>query len=193
MGQSNASTTKEAVGSDSNKNQVTYVRWNERDEKLLVETRTKMESELKSNKLHAPLWNRVAQKMASYNVYITSRQAQDKWKNLLKQFNEVVDLNNKTDNGREECKFYRTFSSLYGAKPSIAPKYTMDTDRDETDKDNDDAENRPSTSVIEGPNASAKKGNTMESCPSINVGKSSTSENNPRKRKLGSKIEVYVQ
>lgn len=52
----------------------------------------------------------------------------------------------------------------------------MDTDRDETDKGNDDPENRPSTS--------AKKGNTVKSCPSISVGKSSTSENNPRKRKL---------
>ena len=102
----------------------------------------------------------------------------------LKTFNEIVDLNNKTGNVREECKFYRTFSSLYGAESSTAPKYKMDTDRDETDKGNDDVDNRPSTSVIKGPNASAKKGNTVESCPSISVGKSSTSENNPRKRKL---------
>lgn len=70
--------------SDSNNNQLTYVRWSERDEQLLVETRAEMESKFKSNKAHAPLWNKVAKKMASRNVYITSRQVQDKWKNLKK-------------------------------------------------------------------------------------------------------------
>lgn len=105
VGQTNLSTsTSQGSLSDPNNNQVTYIRLNERNEKLLVETRAEMESEFVSNKAHAPLWNKIVQKMASHNVHITPRQTIDKWNNLKKKFNETVDLNNKTGNGREECK-----------------------------------------------------------------------------------------
>ncbi|XP_048732563.2 uncharacterized protein LOC125649244 [Ostrea edulis] len=67
----------------------------DKEEKLLVDTRLSMEEEFCSSKSHTTLWQKVKNSLSENNVHVTSKQAQDKWKNLKKKYKEVEDNNNR--------------------------------------------------------------------------------------------------
>jgi hypothetical protein len=103
--------------------------WTEKEEKMLVETRSSLEEEFSSTKSHNTLWQKVKGILAENNIYVTIKQAQDKWKNLKKKYKEVEDNNNRSGRSKQTCKYQDTFNNLYGTRPSTRPLCVIDTDK----------------------------------------------------------------
>lgn len=121
--------------------------WTESEEKLLVEKRASMEAQFNNNKAHSVLWGRIVNDMEQFNIRISVKQAIDKWKNLKKRYNEVVDMNRKTGNGKSTCRHYDTFNELFGNKASTKPHFTLDTDKP-SDWEIESKANKPQNKVI---------------------------------------------
>ena len=102
--------------------------WRESEEKLLVQTRASMENQFNLNKSHTVLWGRIVEELRVKEVNVSIQQAKDKWKNLKKRYNEVIDLNRKTGNEKSTCRHYEVLNELYGDKANTKAHFTIDTD-----------------------------------------------------------------
>ena len=66
-------------------------------------------------------------KLEDNQIRVTLSQIHNEWKNLKKRYKEVVDLNAKTGNERNQWKHLDHFNSVYGNKASTQVQSYFDS------------------------------------------------------------------
>ncbi|XP_060565376.1 uncharacterized protein LOC132724524 isoform X2 [Ruditapes philippinarum] len=123
-------TSSEESQCKSNQSQVHQ--WKESEERLLIDKRASLDDKFNQTKSHNVLWNQIQTEMEKEGVQVSAQQIKDKWKNLKRKYMEIVDLNGKTGNCRNTCKYFDIFSQLYGTKASTKPSFVLDTSNTES-------------------------------------------------------------
>ena len=104
--------------------------WKENEEKLLIDTRHQMDNLFKRSRNHVVLWNQVSEKLLeTLNCRVTYQQCMYKYNALKKKWKEVIDF----PSGSETNHFTHKdeFDQWYGTKASTKPQCTIDTDKTE--------------------------------------------------------------
>lgn len=67
------------------------------------------------------VWERISRKLSDLGYTFSPLQCEQKWKNLTKQYRDVVDHNAKSGNDVKECPFFTELNEVYGYRLNVKP------------------------------------------------------------------------
>ena len=94
---------------------------------LAIWNDSKIQEELDGAVRNKAVYEKIAQKMKEQGHQRDWKQCRSKVKNLKTKYREVKDHNNKTGNGRKECKFFSELENILGHRPASVPAALLDS------------------------------------------------------------------
>ncbi|XP_011690948.1 PREDICTED: trihelix transcription factor GTL1-like [Wasmannia auropunctata] len=89
---------------------------------LLFSLRKENDDLFKSDKIRNDVaWKKIAESFREKGYMYTTKQIENKWKNLRKNYMKVKDNNSKSGAPLKTCKYFDEMEEVYGTSPSVQP------------------------------------------------------------------------
>ena len=134
--------------------------WTRSEAQLLLTTRLGMEAEFNGSKAHAVLWGKVKDSLLEAGLTnITSVQCSNKFKQMKREWRQILDYNSQTGVEPKTCSFFNEFNEVYGCKASSKPSFTLASATTTTPRE------RPRTPTEKRPETPSTSSDTLMSPP----------------------------
>ena len=94
---------------------------------LAIWSDSRIQEELDGAVRNKSVYEKIAKKLQKQGHTRDWKQCRSKVKNLKTSYKEIKDHNNKTGNGRKQCKFYKELDCILGHRPASTPITLLDS------------------------------------------------------------------
>ncbi|XP_053394053.1 uncharacterized protein LOC123539896 [Mercenaria mercenaria] len=105
------------------------------------------------------VWALIAAKLCSDTFNVTIEKAEQKWKNLTKNFRDTIDHNNKSGSAPKHCPYFEELQEVYGYRPNVKPVFTGTAGCSESFNASSNSSER---STVEDTEGSSEEGNNIK-------------------------------
>lgn len=107
--------------------------WTEMEIRMLLDVVAENMGQLKNARNKTKVWSIISEQMQDKGIMVSSNQCLDKYKYLKKAYKSFVDRANKSDAGKCSFKYENEVHQIMGDDPAVKPKYTVDTELEESE------------------------------------------------------------